>query len=524
MAKIVTRYADGMLRLICPHCRQRVKLRPEWIERKGNCPHCAAALTPLTDQQVGQLSEQLSASAFLDLDASTEFVESNQSGPAACERIGATTAPAASDAPVARSDCTIRDPAEAETKSRATQPCAPNPAVKTDPTGRQTSPVGGAEPPRSFDAFREWLGIAIDGPPDHYQLLGLMRFIDDRAAIEMEYRRRAREVKNHALGARAAECQDLLDQLACAVLCLTDHARKGEYDRGLGRPESELLPANRCSVDQVLIAWNAATASDLCRARGLADELGISLRNAICQCGASSSEMASRALAQAEGLPFLDGELPALASVVARVPRELVLKHRVFPIAIDQGQLIIACPDPEHVTFEDSFQLALGLPVRLAVATPQAIRAAIDRYYMPHRRQESDGRPLVVSRDRNTSLQLPAHSPTVTSPDHPASNSPNRADSRRSKIAARVSTLQILFWTFLHFSLRPAVLLLLLVAIVAGIFAATRSRTSTKPAPATQPATAKPFPVAGTTTVDFPAPSSDAASNLAPSSTGEGTP
>jgi curved DNA-binding protein CbpA len=83
------------------------------------------------------------------------------------------------------------------------------------------------------DAFRDWLGIPEGQiPPDHYTLLGLPLFAADRQQIEQAARARARIVRPRCLKYHEVGTQ-LLNAIAAAHVCLTDPARKFEYDSRL---------------------------------------------------------------------------------------------------------------------------------------------------------------------------------------------------------------------------------------------------------------------------------------------------
>ncbi len=87
----------------------------------------------------------------------------------------------------------------------------------------------------SIDVYKEWLGIP-DGPrpPDHYELLRCVRFEDDAEKIRSFQRKLSAHVRKYATGKYMQESQDLLNELAKAMLCLTDPVRKRDYDESLG--------------------------------------------------------------------------------------------------------------------------------------------------------------------------------------------------------------------------------------------------------------------------------------------------
>ena len=87
-----------------------------------------------------------------------------------------------------------------------------------------------------MDFYKEWLGIP-DGPrpPDHYELLRLKQFDDDTAKVRANYKKLNAHVRKYATGQYSVPSQELLNEIAKAMLCLTDPERKRDYDESLGR-------------------------------------------------------------------------------------------------------------------------------------------------------------------------------------------------------------------------------------------------------------------------------------------------
>ena len=89
---------------------------------------------------------------------------------------------------------------------------------------------------QELDVYRDWLGIKeTTRPLDNYQILRLKRFEDDTSKIRSHYQKMNEHVRKFALGEHAVRSQELLNELAKAMLCLTDQQRKREYDAALGR-------------------------------------------------------------------------------------------------------------------------------------------------------------------------------------------------------------------------------------------------------------------------------------------------
>ena len=243
----------------------------------------------------------------------------------------------------------------------------------------------------ALDVYKDWLGIPEgERPPDLYQLLRLVQFEDDVSKIRKHYAKLNAHVRNYASGQYATESQNLLNELAKAMLCLTDPDRKREYDESLGR-ESD-APAGeggRKSLEQVLVDQGQISAAQAEEVVSFADARGLSLRDAVVQMKLVDAESAAQALAVELGRPFVDlNEMFPDDSVLDRVPRSVVKRNVVLPLFVDDDCLLIACvhePEPE---LEEELRLRFGIPMRAVIATPLAVNQAIAKYYAPGMRDE----------------------------------------------------------------------------------------------------------------------------------------
>ena len=243
----------------------------------------------------------------------------------------------------------------------------------------------------ALDVYKDWLGIPEgESPPNLYQLLRLVQFEENASKIRKHYAKLNSHVRKYASGQYATESQNLLNELARAMLCLTDPERKQEYDESLGK-ESE-TPAGeggRKSLEQVLVDQGDISSAQAEEAASFADARGLSLRDAVVQMKLVDSETAAQALAVELGRPFVDlNEMFPDDSVLDRVPRSVVKRNVVLPLFVDDDCLLIACvhePDPE---LEEELRLRFGIPMRVAIATPLAVNQAIAKYYAPGMRDE----------------------------------------------------------------------------------------------------------------------------------------
>jgi type IV pilus assembly protein PilB len=90
-----------------------------------------------------------------------------------------------------------------------------------------------------------------------------------------------------------------------------------------------------------------------------------------------------RALAEQHGLEFVDlNEVEVDRSVAALLPEQYARRYQALPVRfVSDGSMLVAVADPMNVLAADDLRLALGLNVRLAVASEPAIASAIGTCY-----------------------------------------------------------------------------------------------------------------------------------------------
>lgn len=251
----------------------------------------------------------------------------------------------------------------------------------------------------AIDVYREWLKIeSSQRPPDHYTLLGLKQFEDDRNVIQTNYRQRSTFARRYATGKFSKESQDLLDELARAMLILTDPARKNEYDRKLGR-KTKRPPLEKRSMGQILLDDKIISAEQLKDAQALADQLGIDLSQALVQKQIVSWEHATRALAQQHNLPYLDlADQLVMPDLVQKIPAEIAVRENLFPLLVDEQSLLVAVTHALNLEALELLRFRVGMPIRAVLCAPPAIRALVQKHYS-ERVKSSATRQEVVETD-----------------------------------------------------------------------------------------------------------------------------
>lgn len=233
----------------------------------------------------------------------------------------------------------------------------------------------------SLDVYREWLGIKdTERPLNYYQLLRLDLFDDDQDRIRRHYRKLNKHVRKYASGSYATESQQLLNELAKAMLCLTDLERKADYDESLGRVKVAEGPAK--TLEQILLQSRAVNQQQLAEAQKYAKATGFSLRDALVQQKLAPSEVIMQAFAQSIGLPFLDfSDITIDEELFPKISAVLARTHSVTPVMIENGELLLASPNPLNLQLEEDLKLRLGMPIRMVLCTPGEVNQVINNHY-----------------------------------------------------------------------------------------------------------------------------------------------
>ena len=117
----------------------------------------------------------------------------------------------------------------------------------------------------------------------------------------------------------------------------------------------------------------------------------------------------SRVLAEQHEIPFIDLIREGIDTGAAgMLPEALARRYGAIPVRfLSDGAVLIAIDDPTNVVAADDLRLALGVNIRVGVASPHAIAGAIGRIYAgeetpeeefePH--EEEEGATVVDLRD-----------------------------------------------------------------------------------------------------------------------------
>jgi general secretion pathway protein E len=136
------------------------------------------------------------------------------------------------------------------------------------------------------------------------------------------------------------------------------------------------------SFGRWLTATGLLSEAELARAEAQRQASGERLPDALVRLGLSSAEEVAQALARHLEIAYVGrDEFPSSPPFLQRLSPQYMRLYRFCPLAVEDGVLTVACADPTEPTVVDELRAALGLDVRLAVATETSIVEAIDRYF-----------------------------------------------------------------------------------------------------------------------------------------------
>ncbi|WP_166831358.1 GspE/PulE/PilB domain-containing protein [Thalassoroseus pseudoceratinae] len=242
-----------------------------------------------------------------------------------------------------------------------------------------------------MDVYKDWLGIPEgERPPDYYTLLRLKQFEDDPEKVQKHYKKLNAVVRKYATGQYMQKSQDLLNELAKAMLCLTDTERKRDYDESLGREFDDADEGGRKPMLRVLVERKVLSRDQARETEEFAQARGLSHRDAVVQMKVTDAETATRAYAQELGRPYIDlSETTPDDDVLDRVPRNFVKRNAVLPLFVDDDVVMVACAYEPTPDLEEEIQVRYGMPMRAVMATPLAVNQGIAKYYQPGMRDEA---------------------------------------------------------------------------------------------------------------------------------------
>lgn len=136
-------------------------------------------------------------------------------------------------------------------------------------------------------------------------------------------------------------------------------------------------------IVEIIKRSNLVGSADLARALEFSERDGIPLTLFLLKNKLVAEDALMNCLSQAlGGLEIVRPDKISIESnVLASVPREAVINHRVIPINRVSSHLILAVGDPTNLGVFDAISAKLGVKIRLKLASELSIQNAINKFY-----------------------------------------------------------------------------------------------------------------------------------------------
>ena len=135
-------------------------------------------------------------------------------------------------------------------------------------------------------------------------------------------------------------------------------------------------------LGELLLAADVITEAQLTEALAHQRSGGLRIGEALVKLGFAPEAAIARALAKQQGMPFVDLDKGRVAeAILAKVPAELALEQGLLPLTEKGGKLVVAIDDPFKRIMADQLSFLIGGDVICAMAAPDALKRALERYY-----------------------------------------------------------------------------------------------------------------------------------------------
>jgi glycosyltransferase XagB len=194
-----------------------------------------------------------------------------------------------------------------------------------------------------------------------------------RIAVAQPFDTDALQLVEAITGLRPTQVVAPRDRIAAAI------------ERSFAAPAAPRPPATaRRRLGELLVDAGVVDPPSLRRALALQRRSGEPLGRALLALGLVSQDRLAATIALQLRLPYvIDIRRDPRDEVLALVPEHLCRTHRLLPLGIVDGVLVVAMADPLDEDAERALREAVSMPLRLAVASDATIGATLERIYAP---------------------------------------------------------------------------------------------------------------------------------------------
>jgi type IV pilus assembly protein PilB len=142
------------------------------------------------------------------------------------------------------------------------------------------------------------------------------------------------------------------------------------------------MAKSRGDFTEILLRKQLLSADQLDEARGLQQQAGMKLHDAIVKLGYLTNDQVMAAVAEFHGMQFIDlSEVTIPASVVELMPESVARENMVLPLSQENGALKIIMSDPSDFDTVTKLQFILNKDIHPVLAPREQIVEAINRHY-----------------------------------------------------------------------------------------------------------------------------------------------
>lgn len=135
-------------------------------------------------------------------------------------------------------------------------------------------------------------------------------------------------------------------------------------------------------IGELLVKENLLSADQLAKAREDARTKGGRLGAQITELGYLDENELTDFVAKQYGVPSIDlDEFEIDQAVIQLIPEEVAVKHTVIPVNRAGSTLILATSDPSNIFALDDIKFLTGYSIQAVVASEEAIKRGIEKYY-----------------------------------------------------------------------------------------------------------------------------------------------
>jgi type IV pilus assembly protein PilB len=135
-------------------------------------------------------------------------------------------------------------------------------------------------------------------------------------------------------------------------------------------------------IGEILVDAGLITKKQLEEGIDKGKRTGARLGSVLIEAGAVTEEDVTKALSEQYEMPYVLLENVIIdPEMIKAIPEVIARKHKIVPISMEDGKLVVATFDPLNVLAMDDIRKASGMDVSPVVSSEGSIQSAIDQHY-----------------------------------------------------------------------------------------------------------------------------------------------